>query len=87
MRAITLKAARTNAGLTQAQAAQMIGVSTATIIKYERGDIIPSGKRWSALCLLYDYPMASLTTVPRRDGKHMVPAIAIRGGEGEEPAA
>lgn len=35
--AITLKAARVNSGLTQAEAAQLIGINLGTLVKYEKG--------------------------------------------------
>lgn len=41
---INLKAARVNAGLTQKQAAKLIGVSKDTIGSWERGKFFPSTK-------------------------------------------
>ena len=41
MEKLTLKAARVNAGLTQAEAAAKIGVSTNTLCAYERGTTFP----------------------------------------------
>lgn len=38
---MTLKAARINKGLTQAEAAKLIGVSKATLSNYERGLSFP----------------------------------------------
>lgn len=38
---MTLKAARVNKGLTQKQAASLLGVSEATIVNYERGKSYP----------------------------------------------
>lgn len=35
--AITLKAARVNSGLTQTEAAQLIGINLGTLVKYEKG--------------------------------------------------
>ena len=43
--AISLKAARVNAGLTQEQAAERIGVSPGMLVKWEKGKAAPSGKR------------------------------------------
>ena len=40
--ALTLKAARVNAGLTQAAAAKIIGVSEQTLVKYEKGTAYPN---------------------------------------------
>ncbi len=42
--AMTLKAARTNAGLNQKQAAKEIGVSVSTIHKWESGKVFPTVK-------------------------------------------
>lgn len=39
--AITLKSARINAGLTQARAAELIGVTADTLSNYERGKSYP----------------------------------------------
>lgn len=41
MEKLTLKAARVNAGLTQAEAAKKIGVSDATLLNYEKGRAFP----------------------------------------------
>lgn len=43
--AMTLKAARTNAGLNQKQAAERIGVSVSTIHKWENGKVFPTAKQ------------------------------------------
>lgn len=42
---MTLKAARTNAGLNQKQAAKCIGVSVSTIHKWESGKAYPTAKK------------------------------------------
>ena len=39
--AITLKAARVNKGLTQAQAAEMLGIAVTTLVRYEAGKTFP----------------------------------------------
>lgn len=41
MEKLTLKAARVNAHMTQAEAAEKIGVSTNTLCAYERGTTFP----------------------------------------------
>lgn len=38
---ITLKAARTNKGLSQEEAAKLIGISESTLINYEKGRRFP----------------------------------------------
>ncbi len=42
--AITLKAARVNAGLTQESAAEKMGISKDTISNWERGKTFPNAK-------------------------------------------
>lgn len=50
---ITLEAARVNAGLTQPQAAQAVGVSVATILKWEKGTTVPPVDKAEQLIKLY----------------------------------
>lgn len=52
---ISLKAARTNAGLTQAQVASMAKVSTTTVANWERGTPEPSWTDFVFLCNLYGF--------------------------------
>ena len=40
--AITLKAARINVGMTQKEAAERLGISPDTLIKYEAGETFPT---------------------------------------------
>lgn len=51
--AITMKAARLNAGYTQAQAAKELGVNTGTLCNWETGKTSPSINQWFILCNLY----------------------------------
>ena len=51
--AMTLKAARVNAGLTQHQAAKIIGVSINTISRWESGVFSPSFKFVQPICDAY----------------------------------
>lgn len=51
--AITIKAARVNAGYTQSEAAAALNVDKATIINWEKGRTAPSVKKFNALCELY----------------------------------
>jgi len=51
--AITMKAARLNAGYTQAQAAKKLGVNATTLCNWETGKTAPSIVQWFALCSLY----------------------------------
>lgn len=50
---ITLKAARVNAGLTQAQAAKKIGVEANTISRWELGTSFPQGRYIDKICEVY----------------------------------
>lgn len=50
---ITLKAARVNAELTQAEAAQKIGVSVSTLKKWEKGVAFPRQPHIMKLCEVY----------------------------------
>lgn len=50
---ITLAAARVNAGLTQAQAAERLGISKATLVRWEGGKTDPSIKQASDMADLY----------------------------------
>ena len=45
MKSIELKKLRKEKGLTQEQLAKIIGVSTKTIVNYEKGTVIPNSKR------------------------------------------
>lgn len=50
---MTLKAARVNAGLTQADAANNLKVSISTIKNWESGKTFPRQPQIEALCSLY----------------------------------
>ena len=51
--AISLRAARVNAGLTQEQAAKAIGVSPNTVSRWELGISAPHYKHLSKICKVY----------------------------------
>ena len=51
---LTLKAARINAGLTQIDVAEKIGVNIATISSWETGKTKPSLNNYFRLCTLYN---------------------------------
>lgn len=53
---ITLKAARTNAGLTQEAAAASLGISRATLQNYEDGTTVPNWDVVRKIEVLYKYP-------------------------------
>lgn len=50
---ISLKAARVNAGLTQREAAERIGVDVSTIVKWEAGKTSPKATQLQKLCDVY----------------------------------
>lgn len=54
---ISLKAARVNAELTQAQVAKSIGISESTLIKWENRRTFPRSYQLEALCNLYRVPV------------------------------
>ena len=51
---ITLRAARVNKGMTQAQATEKIGVTELTLRKYERGESWPKADTIKKMLELYD---------------------------------
>ena len=51
---ITLAAARVNAGLTQEEAARLMGVTKVTIINWEKGRIIPGIPEIEMLAKIYN---------------------------------
>lgn len=50
---ITLKAARVNAGLTQAEVADTLNISVGTLKNWESGKSFPKPPQINALCELY----------------------------------
>lgn len=53
---ISLKAARVNAGLSQQKAAQLLGISRATLQNYETGDTVPDILLSRKIEEVYCYP-------------------------------
>lgn len=53
---ISLAAARVNAGLTQADVAEEFHVSKSTIVKWEKGQVIPKPAEFEKLCRTYKIP-------------------------------
>lgn len=53
---ITLRAARVNAGLDQADVARELDVNIATVSSWETGKTKPSIDRFKKLCRLYGWP-------------------------------
>lgn len=54
---ISLEAARVNAGLTQKELAEMLGVSNVTIINWEKGNSEPSVSQLRTISELSGIPM------------------------------
>ena len=53
MKKFTLKAARVNAGLSQKEAAERMGISNKTLCSWEKGRTFPDQPMIEKLCLLY----------------------------------
>lgn len=62
---ITLEAARVNAGMTQPQAAQALGISVATLLKWEKGTTSPTIEKAIALAGLYSIPLDAINFCPQ----------------------
>lgn len=54
---LTLKAARVNAGMTQADIAQLVGVTKQTVSNWECGYNAPTAYKLKCLCNLYGVKM------------------------------
>lgn len=54
---ISLAAARVNAGLTQADVAEKMGLSKQTIVNWEHGRIAPKPAQMEMLGRIYDVPL------------------------------
>ena len=67
--AITLKAARVNAGMTQTQAAREIGVTADIVSNWERGISFPNVKNIMAIEKAYGIPYADIIFLPSNNDK------------------
>lgn len=61
---ITLKAARVNAGLSQKEVADTLGVSNKTICSWENSDTFPSANYIDKLCKLYNVSYDDIIFLP-----------------------
>lgn len=61
---ITLAAARVNAGLTQKEAAAMLGVSNKTICSWEKGASFPDAQQINDICELYVVSYDNINFLP-----------------------
>lgn len=57
---ITLKSARVNAGLTQAEAAKLLGVGVDTLANYERGKTFPDVQVIKRIEDIYKIPYCNI---------------------------
>ena len=55
--AISLKAARVNANLTQEEAAGILHIATSTLWKWETGFSVPDARQFKQMCDLYGQKM------------------------------
>lgn len=67
--AITLKSARVNVGLTQAKAAEKIGITVDTLSNYERGKSYPDVPVIQKIEEVYGVSYSDLIFLPRDYGK------------------
>ena len=61
---IKLKAARVNAGLSQKEAAKLLGVSNKTLGNWEKGLSFPTVDKSDQICNLYGVPFNNLDFLP-----------------------
>jgi len=64
MERITLKAARVNAGLTQKEAANALGVSNKTLSNWENGVSVPGADKIDPICALYGASYNNIIFLP-----------------------
>lgn len=57
---ITLKAARVNAGYTQAKASKLLGVSTSTMSAWENGETMPRINMAVKMAKIYNTPIEQI---------------------------
>ena len=60
----SLAAARTNAGLTQAQVAKKLKIAVSTVRNWESGKTSPNLKQAYAICELYGIPLDQIKFLP-----------------------
>lgn len=61
---ITIRAARVNAGFSQKEAADRLGVSNKTLGNWEKGVTFPPADKIVAICELYGVPYDHLNFLP-----------------------
>lgn len=60
----TLKEHRLAVGMTQARLAELAGISTMNLYRYERGQVEPSATALAALARALDVPMEAISLEP-----------------------
>lgn len=65
MAKMTLKAARTNAGYNQMEAASLLGISRATLIKWEKGKTFPDAPAIEKICSVYHTHYDDIVFLPK----------------------
>ena len=63
---ITLEAARVNAGYSQKEAAEKLGVSNCTLLRWEKGLSMPKANQVVTICDLYRVPYDMLIFLPKK---------------------
>lgn len=61
---LTLKAARVNKGLTQQEAARRLKISNKTLLRWEKGETMPTANYILALCELYEVGYDNINFLP-----------------------
>lgn len=61
---MTLKAARVNAGFSQKEAAERLGVSNKTLCNWEKGSSFPDAQQIKAICELYQVSYDNIIFLP-----------------------
>jgi len=64
MEKISLASARVNAGLSQKEAAKLLGVSNKTLCNWEKGNTFPNANHIIRLCKLYNTTYERINFLP-----------------------
>lgn len=64
MAKMSLKAARVNAGYSQKEAAEKLGVSNATLCEWEKGNTFPNVQQVDRICKLYGLTYDDIIFLP-----------------------
>lgn len=64
MEKISLASARVNAGLSQKEAAKLLGISNKTLCNWEKGSTFPNANHIIRLCKLYNITYERINFLP-----------------------